>query len=252
MPKTPQKNQSSSSSRKKKTPGRNIALTPELIEQIANACMTYGSYEMAYKSVGLASSTFYRYLSYADDPKKDEIYRDFRDALYEAKRSHNLAISENWKQLAMKAFNDALKPSKRKTSVTTKFTRTTTSNLPDNQQNATVTEERTVITERTVAPQPWAVKLVVQGMDSEIPAVETHEEADLVAAINTLRRFEILPADSANRIYNFMSSTLVPGYKQLLSDLLIKELKDSSSEPEDNSEEDDDLGDLFENRVFDS
>lgn len=65
--------------------GRPSKLTPETQDRIVQA-ITAGNYlEVAAQYAGVGKTTLYRWLSLADDPDADEMYRNFRDAVESAR-----------------------------------------------------------------------------------------------------------------------------------------------------------------------
>lgn len=65
--------------------GRPSKLTPETQDRIVQA-ITAGNYlEVAAQYARVGKTTLYRWLSLADDPDADEMYRNFRDAVESAR-----------------------------------------------------------------------------------------------------------------------------------------------------------------------
>lgn len=64
--------------------GRNLKLTPELIEQVSIIIRSGNYAKTACEMVGIGETTYYRWLELADKPNAPKIYREFRESIKRA------------------------------------------------------------------------------------------------------------------------------------------------------------------------
>ena len=65
--------------------GRPSKLTPEVQDRIVQAIAAGNYLEVAAAYAGIGKTTLYRWLEHADDPKSDDRYRHFREAVESAR-----------------------------------------------------------------------------------------------------------------------------------------------------------------------
>ncbi len=64
---------------------RPLKLTPDVQDRIVQAIQAGNYIEIAAQYAGVGKTTLYRWLSLAEDPDADEVYRHFRDAVESAR-----------------------------------------------------------------------------------------------------------------------------------------------------------------------
>lgn len=68
-----------------KRTGRPSKLTPDLMAKVLDALRAGNYIETACAYAGIGTTTYYRWMEQAEDDKADDIYREFRDAVAQAR-----------------------------------------------------------------------------------------------------------------------------------------------------------------------